>query len=62
MWFTFNCIFPGKVKANDEAQQTLGLYSLKCLKKLEVLREKKNLTSKRLTFLLASFHVHKSVI
>jgi len=35
MWFTFNCFFPGKVKANDEAQQTLGLYSLKCLKKLE---------------------------
>ena len=50
MWFTFNCIFPGKVKANDEAQQTLGLYSLKCLKKLEVLREKKEFHIKKTDF------------
>ena len=37
MWFTYNCFFPGRVKANHEAQQTLGLYSLKCLKNLEVI-------------------------
>ena len=36
MWFTYNCIWPGKVAENDAAQQALAFYSLQCLKKLEV--------------------------
>jgi len=35
LWFTYNCLWPGKVQQNDAAQQQLGLYSLKCLQNLE---------------------------
>ena len=30
-WFTFNCLWPGRVQQNDSAQQQLGFYSMKCL-------------------------------
>ena len=36
LWFTYNCLWPGKVQQNDAAQQQLGLYSMKCLQNLEV--------------------------
>ena len=39
IWFTYNCLWPGRVQKNDAAQQQLGFYSLKCLQKLEVSKD-----------------------